>query len=71
MAVSSYICYLEESRHTPLRGFVFIKDTVILVVCMLLYLIVRMGDESLSLFIVTVICVYLFSLILQAYTNEL
>jgi len=32
--VCGYICYVEESRQTPIRGFLFIRDTLV-VMCFL------------------------------------
>ena len=29
--LSAYICHIEESRQTPLRGFLFIRDLIILI----------------------------------------
>ena len=32
LIISGYICYKEESRQTPVRGFVFVKDSTVLLV---------------------------------------
>lgn len=32
--VCGYICFLEESRQTPIRGFVVLKDTIICLIGM-------------------------------------
>lgn len=34
LLVSSYICYVEESRQTPIRGFLFLRDLVVMM-CMI------------------------------------
>ena len=36
MILCGYICYLEESRQTPVRGFVVIKDSLLIMVCLAL-----------------------------------
>lgn len=33
LILSAYICHLEESRQTPLRGFLFIRDLIVLMGC--------------------------------------
>lgn len=34
MILCGYICYLEESRQTPLRGFVVMKDSLLMMTCL-------------------------------------
>ena len=36
LLVSSYICYLQQSRQTPLRVFVVLKDSIVLVISILI-----------------------------------
>lgn len=71
LAISGYICYLEESRQTPLRGFVFIKDLFFILSCIGLYMALNASTSNATAFIAVVIVLYLFNLGTQAFTNEL
>ena len=70
LMISGYICYLEESRHTPLRGFVFIKDVVLILIFLGLYMTLN-SNGSMTAYIVVAIILYLFNIIIQSFTNEL
>ena len=69
MAVSGYICYLEESRQTPIRGFAFIKDLLLVMTCFGLYIVLNLNTSNTTAYIVVIIFLYLISLIVQAFTN--
>ena len=71
LAISGYICYVEESRQTPIRGFVFIKDLIFILSSFGLYMALNASNSNMTAFIVTIIFLYLINLITQAFTNEL
>ena len=71
LAISGYICYVEQSRQTPLRGFVFIKDLFFILSCLGLYMALNANSQNTTTYIVVVIFLYIFNLITQAFANEL
>jgi hypothetical protein len=71
MILCGYICYLEESRQTPVRGFVVIKDSLLIMVCLALLSSVYMTGQLSYSSVLSILSVYLLGLILQAFTNDL
>ena len=63
--VTGYICYMEESRHTPLRGIYFIRD-VIFAILVIGLLVGEYYDGSIKLdYTVSIIAVF----VIYYYTN--
>lgn len=49
LLVTGYICWIEESRHTPIRGMHLIRDVIFAIVCISLYInIVYVGTMEVS-----------------------
>lgn len=71
MILCGYICYLEESRQTPLRGFVVIKDSFLMMTCLGLLSSVYMEGELSYTEVLSILPVYLVGLVLQAFTNDI
>jgi hypothetical protein len=71
LILSGYICYLEESRHTPIRGFVFLKDLFFILVFLAQHMILNTSSDNSMAYIIIVIILYLANLAVQSFTNEL
>ena len=69
--MSGYICYLEESRQTPIRGCPFLKDILLAVVFNLALLNLYTSGEMTPDAAYIALPIYLVALALQAFSNEL
>ena len=69
LVVSGYICYLEESRQTPIRGCLFLKDVTLAVFFNLALLDLYKGGELTPTPAYIALPIYLVALIIQAFSN--
>lgn len=71
LLVAGYICYVEESRQTPIKGFSFIRDCVFLIVG-LAFLGVLYFDGVYSYnYVVMVGVLFLFYYLVQSFSDEI
>jgi hypothetical protein len=71
MILCGYICYLEESRQTPVRGFVVIKDSLLMLVSLGLLSSVYLDGQLTYAQVLSILPVYLVGLAVQAFTNDI
>lgn len=69
LVVSGYICYLEESRQTPIRGCLFLKDVTLAIIYNLALLDLYKGGELTPTPAYIALPIYLVALIIQAFSN--
>jgi hypothetical protein len=69
--VCGYICFLEESRQTPIRGFVVLKDTAMCLIAMgVIAPVYRSGQGSIDQ-VLALLPMFAVAMIVQAFTNEI
>ena len=71
LIICGYICFLEESRQTPIRGFVVIKDSFFILIGLAILSDLYTSGVASSQYLFTIVPVYLVSLIIQVFTNEI
>jgi hypothetical protein len=67
LVVSSYICYVEESRQTPIRGLIFTRDLIVTICCLICLSVFKQDGQYKSEYGFVVLGIYLLFLILQLF----